>query len=353
MGIGSALIGPDIATLAACNNKKDGQKLGIALVGLGGYATYQLAPALQETKNCYLAGIVTGTPAKEKIWADRYSIPAKNIYNYQTFDNIAGNPDIDIVYIVLPPGLHKEYTIRGAEAGKHVICEKPMAIGAADCQLMIDACKKKNRMLSIGYRLHFEPYNMEMMRLGQKKIFGAIKKIESANSFTFGNDNTSWRVKKSLAGGGPMMDMGVYVIQGARYTTGEEPVYVSARQEKTRPDFFTEVEETCIFEMEFPSGAKAFGRSSYNENSNSLHVEAEKGWFELSEAYRYGGMVGATSRGKMNFPNINQQAAQMDDFANCILTGKPTRVPGEMGMQDMRIVDAIYRSLESGKKEKV
>src|SRR5215217_2684998 len=173
------------------------KKLGIALVGLGSYSTYQLAPALQQTQHCYLAGIVTGTPAKEKMWAAQYNIPASNIYNYQNFDRIADNKDIDIVYVVLPIALHKEFTIRAAQAGKHVICEKPMALNAQECRDMIYACKKANRMLSIGYRLHFEPYNLEMMRLGQQKVFGAVQAIDCANGYVWGDDTTAWRLKKA------------------------------------------------------------------------------------------------------------------------------------------------------------
>jgi predicted dehydrogenase len=331
--------------------KKD--RLGIALVGLGGYAGGQLAPALQQTKSCYLAGIVTGTPAKEKIWSERYNIPAGNIYNYSNFDKIADNKDIDIVYVVLPIFLHKEFTIRAAKAGKHVICEKPMAMNANECKEMIDACKKASRMLSIGYRLHFEPYNQEMMRLGQQKVFGKVNKINSANGFVYGGDPNAWRLKKALAGGGGLMDMGVYVIQGARYVTGEEPLWVEAKEEKKRPELFKEVDETVYWTMGFSGGTVATCKSSYNANDNSLHADAEKGWFELTEAFRYGGMEGATFKGKMNFPQINQQAAQMDDFAQCIMNNKQTRVPGEEGMKDMKVVEAIYRSIQSGKREKV
>ncbi len=333
---------------------KQKNKLGIALVGLGGYSNGQLGPALLETKHCYLAGIVTGTPAKEKQWASRYNIPEKNIYNYENFDSIAQNPDIDIVYVVLPISMHKEFTIRAAQAGKHVICEKPMAMNVRECEEMIVACKKADRLLSIGYRLHFEPYNMEMMRLGQQKVFGNVQEIDCANGFTWGNDKSSWRLKKDMAGGGGLMDMGVYAIQGARYTTGEEPVFAMSTQETTRPDIFNEVDETIYFELSFPGGAVAKGISSYNKNLNHLYATAEKGWFKLTRAYRYGGMAGETSNGPMNFdPNVNQQALQMDDFAQCILQKKPTRVPGEMGLLDMKVIEAIYRSIASGKKERI
>jgi len=118
------------------------ERLGVALVGLGYYSTDLLAPALQQTKECYLAGIVTGTPSKAESWKKQYNIPDKNIYNYQNFDTIANNPDIDVVYVVLPPSMHREYVIRAANAGKHVWCEKPMAMTVQECQEMIDACKK-------------------------------------------------------------------------------------------------------------------------------------------------------------------------------------------------------------------
>ncbi len=329
------------------------KKLGIALVGLGNYAGGQLAPALQQTKNCYLAGIVTGTPEKAKTWSAKYNIPQKNIYNYQNFDSIAQNPDIDLIYVVLPVALHKEFTIRAAKAGKHVICEKPMALNAADCMEMIAACKKANRMLSIGYRLHFDPHHIEVMRLGQQAVLGKVTQLETANGFVYGGDPNAWRLKKALAGGGGLMDMGIYAIQGARYTLGQEPVAVKATQEKTKLDLFKEVDETVFWELEFPNGFMSKGKSSYNNNWSSLKAKTAKGFFELEPAYGYGGLDGKTSNGPMNIPNVNQQALQMDDFANCVIQKKPTRVPGEEGLKDMKVVDAIYRSLDSGKREKI
>src|SRR3982751_2480386 len=175
LGAGSAalLFSPNVL-LAATRKKKD--RLGVALVGLGYYSTDLLAPALQQTKNCYLAGIVTGTPSKAEAWKKQYNIPDKNIYNYQTFDSIASNDDIDVVYVVLPPSMHKEYVIRAANAGKHVWCEKPMAISAAECHAMIDACKSNKRSLAIGYRLHHEPNTQEYTNIVNKKLLGNVAK---------------------------------------------------------------------------------------------------------------------------------------------------------------------------------
>ncbi|AKD04743.1 Gfo/Idh/MocA family oxidoreductase [Pontibacter korlensis] len=330
------------------------KKLGIALVGLGRYSTNQLAPALQETEHCYLAGIVTGTPSKAEEWKRKYNIPEKNIYNYETYDQIADNPDIDIIYIVLPNGMHAEYTVRGAKAKKHMISEKPMATSVADCQRMINACKENNVKLSIGYRLHFEPHHQRVMELGQKQLYGPVQRIEAADSFVFQGNPDRWRLDKELAGGGPLMDLGIYCVQGAVYTMGQAPVAVTAKfGEVTRPEFFDEVEQSISWQMEFPGGAVADCSTSYNENKNLLYGKAEKGWWRLQPSYAYGGIKGETSEGPMNIKNVNQQARQMDDFARCILENKQTRVPGEMGLRDVRILEAIYEAARTGKRVEI
>ncbi|HYG19356.1 MAG TPA: Gfo/Idh/MocA family oxidoreductase [Ohtaekwangia sp.] len=322
-----------------------GKKLGIALVGLGQYSSEQLAPALKETTHCYLAGAVTGTPDKAEKWKKKYDLPHDNVYSYETFDAIKDNPDIDIIYVVLPNAMHKEYVVRAARAGKHVICEKPMAITVADCDEMIAACKQAGKMLSIGYRLHFDPYNKEMMRLGQDKIFGEIKRMEAENGQ---KKVDGWRLHKELAGGGPLMDLGIYCVQGVRYTTGLEPIAVIAQEgQKTDLKKFSEVEESITWQMEMPGGIVAACKSSYSENYNKLRAEAAKGYFELSPAYAYKGIRGKTTDTSLNFKSINQQAAQMDDFAQAIKDGRPTPVPGEMGRQDVKILQAIYESMRT------
>ncbi len=338
------------ATATSAAGTPGARKLGIALVGLGKYSEGELAPALEETKFCRLAGIVTGTPEKADKWKSKYNIPDKNVYSYETFDRIADNPDIDIVYVVLPNAMHAEYTIRAAQAGKHVICEKPMATTSADCQKMIDACKKAGKQLAIGYRLHFEPHNREMMRLGQQQTFGKINQIIAENGQKQGND-TPWRLGKGLAGGGPLPDVGVYCIQGALYTKGQVPISVTAKfHPVTDKEKFKEVEEGISFQMQFADGSVADCRTSYNDKYNKLRAEAANGWFQLDPAYQYGGLKGETSRGKMDIENVNQQARQMDAFAKCLLNNKPTTVPGEMGMRDVQLIEAIYRAAETGTK---
>ncbi len=321
--------------------------LGIALVGLGEYSKENLVPALMETKYCRLAGLVGGACDKLNHWKQKYHIPDKNTYTYKNFDNLADNPDIDVVYIVLPNALHAEFTIRAAQAGKHVICEKPMATSLADCQAMIDACKKADRKLGIGYRLHYEPYNLEMMRLGQKEIFGPVQKIITANGQQL--EDGDWRLDKSLSGGGALMDMGIYCLQGAIYTKGQLPVSVTASYTPiTDKKKFKGIEEGMRWQMEFEDGTIAECETSYSTAFNRLRAETEQGWFELEPAYAYGGIQGTTSKGKLELPGVNQQALMMDDFAQCVLNDREPKVSGEMGMRDVNLLYTLYQAASSG-----
>jgi predicted dehydrogenase len=323
--------------------------LGVALVGLGKYSSGQLAPALKETKRCKLVGIVTGSPHKIGEWQRKYDIPPSNIYSYQDFDMIKNNPAIDIVYIVLPNSMHAAFVIRAAQAGKHVICEKPMGISVKECEDMIQACKDANRQLSIGYRLHFEPHNLTMAELSQKKTHGQVTRIIARHGMDI--EAGVWRLDKELAGGGPLMDVGIYCVQAAIYTLGVNPIAVTAQEgKKTDLKRFGEVEQSLKWQMEFPGGVIATCETSYAEEQNQLRAETETGWFELAPAYAYKGIKGKSSLGKMKLPEVNQQALQMDDFALCIQQNKPTPVPGEMGLRDVKIMMAIYEAASSGKR---
>ncbi|MBT34065.1 MAG: glucose-fructose oxidoreductase [Thalassobius sp.] len=325
------------------------EKLGIALVGLGYYGSI-LAESLQKTKICELKGLVTGTPSKAKLWGSKYNIPEKNIYNYQNFDDIADNPDIDIVYVVLPNSMHKEFSIKAAKAGKHVICEKPMALNVKECEEIIAACNEAKVELGMGYRMHSEPYTQEVKRFAKENVFGKPHLVTSGSGYIMRGNPNQWRLKKDLAGGGALMNMGVYSIQCAIYATGEQPIAVSAQEFKTMPDYFKEVDETITIQLEFPSGCIANLHTSHNANINDLYITYENGWCRLEPAHSYGPIQGETSKGVMDFPVVNQQAEQMDDFAKHILQDAPNLCPGEMGLRDMQIVEAIYKSIDAGGK---
>ena len=331
-----------------------GRKIGFALCGLGSLSTGQLAPALQKTQHCRLAGIITGTPSKAASWKAKYNIPDKNIYNYETMARMGDNPDIDVVYVVTPNALHCEHTVKAAQAGKHVLSEKPMEVSVEQCQKMIDACKAANRMLAIGYRNRFEPHTIECIRLARERVFGPLKSIEAAFGFTVG-DPAQWRLHHALSGGGALMDVGIYALQTSRYISREEPVEVSATETKADAIKFKEVDETMAFQLKFPSGVTASCRTSFNMNGlNSYRGTAEKGWFELNPAYNYSGVRGRRSDGHaIDMPEVDQFAAEMDDLALCILNNKPTIVPGEEGLRDVKIMLAIYEAAKSGKPVKL
>ena len=332
--------------------KKNSKKLGIALVGLGNYSTRRLAPALLETSMCELRAVVTGTPSKIPKWKKKYGLKDYQVYNYKNFDSIVNNSEIDIVYVVLPNNMHKEFTIRAFKANKHVICEKPLALNAREAEEMIAASKKANKQLYVGYRLHYEPHHLETVRLCRDEAFGKIKHFEGGFGFRVGNPNT-WRLKKQY-GGGALMDVGIYVIQGARYTIGEEPISVTAREYKSDKIKFKEVDELIIWQMEFPSGAIANCTTSFAASTNHLFVAAEKGFIRISPSYTYGKISGYTSKYAFDFEQVNQQALHMDGISNHILNGVPhINTGGDEGLKDMRIIDAIFKSTASGGRKVV
>lgn len=326
---------------------RSNRKIGVALVGLGNYSTNQLAPALLETSHCELRGIVTGSPEKIPVWKEKYGIKDKNVYNYENMHTIADNEDIDVVYIVLPVSMHAEYSIIGANAGIHVWCEKPMAKTAAECRDIIEACNKNNVKLSIGYRMQHEKNTQTIIKWAETKPYGPIENLTAEAGYN-GRTMTPWKLKKEM-GGGAMYDMGVYPLNAARYSTGMEPVSVSATHTTNRPEMFDEVDETTIFDLEFPDGITASCRTSFGETINNLEINCRDGWYYLRPFQSYTGVKGKTSDGKILEPfGKNQQAVQMDNDAMAILMNEPVLVPGEDGLRDIEILEKIYESAANG-----
>ena len=335
-----------------------GRKLGYAIVGLGGYGLGRIIPQFQNCQHSRLVALVSGDPAKAKKVAQEYGVPERGIYSYNDFDRIRDNPDIDIVYICLPVFMHAEYTIRAAQAGKHVMCEKPMAVSSAECEQMIAACRKAGKKLMIGYRSRFEPHNVEAIRLARAGAIGTLRYFRSEHGFVAGDANT-WRMKKAQSGGGSLMDIGIYALQAARYMTGEEPVAVFAKETTNRSDpRFREVEDMIDFQLEFPSGAIGSCMSMYSANRNQFVLMGEKGRIELEPATAYSGQrmwVGQERSDKTEVkpppgPYANQWVGQLDHMAQCVLQNREPLVPGEEGLRDLRIIEAVYRSAHEQKR---
>ncbi len=348
-GMAAAGLSPGFASRAFAAEGRNGRKIGYAVVGLGYYATRQIMPNFAGCEHSRLVALVSGTPAKLEQYGAQYGIPKTHRYSYAQFDSLRDNPDIDAVYIVLPNSLHAEYSIRAAQAGKHVLCEKPMATSAAECQAMIAACSKAGKKLMIGYRSRFEPYNRLAIELARGGHVGPTRLITAEHGFPI--QPGQWRLDKPLSGGGSMMDIGIYSLNAARYLTGEEPVEVSAVESTDRSDpRFATVEDRISFVLRFPSGIQANCISSYSSAHNGYRVIGTQGWIGMEPATPYTGQTMTIRKDSVTAPRTlppptrNQFAAQLDHLSECVQSGATPIVSGEEGLADMRIIEAIYRS---------
>ena len=332
------------------------RKIGYCIIGLGRISMGHFMPATLTSKNSRVTGLVSGHRDKALAEAAKYGVPESSIYTYETMDQIKNNPAIDAVYVALPNSMHAEYTIRSARAGKHVLCEKPMATSVADSQAMIKACSDAGKKLMIAYRCHYEPTNLRATQLIREGHLGKIQGIESANGF---NERAGeWRLDRKLAGGGPLMDMGVYSLNAFRYLTGEEPTDIKAFSSVIDHDGrFDTVEETVSWTMKFPSGAVASSNTTYGAPMNGFYrVHGSLGFLYVEPAFGYQGQhltaqFADPAGGKpitLDEPNANrdpsQFVAQADYFSSCILEDKSPKTAGEEGLLDMQYMSKIYES---------
>ena len=339
-------IGASTALLACSRNGIDSAvpQLGIAVVGIGNLSLNEVIPALRTTKHCYLAGLVSSSPDKLREVGARNGVPPSGQYTYDNLEKMAENPAIDIVYVVLPNALHAEFAVRAARAGKHVFCEKPMAVSVEQCRTMIAACNEADRYLGVAYRLQFEPHYREMIRLARETVFGPVRIIKAGVGFPVRANE--WRLQRDLAGGGALMEMGIYAIQAARHLAHEEPLEVVGQARTDDTTRFGEVEESAFWTMNFPSGLVAHCASSYTTGMDRLWAGAANGYFQMEPAYSYSGLRGMTSNGPIKHPQLNQFAAQLDEFSRCIQERVPLiRGTGAEGLRDLEIITGIYTAM--------
>lgn len=334
-----------------------GRRLGWAVVGLGKFALNQILPSFGESRSSKLVALVSGNRQKAEQVASRYGVDESNLYDYQTFDRIADNPDVDVVYIILPNALHAEYTVRTFKAGKHVFCEKPMAVTGEECETMIRAGREAGRKLMVAYRAQFEPHNVEAIRRVREGEIGPLHLVTSDHGRILDPKDPAdqWRMVKSLAGGGSLYDIGIYSLQAARYLTGEEPVEVFGQISNKRDDpRFREVEDRMAFQVRFPSGVIANLSSSYSTSSvKRIQAFGEKGSLILDPATEYEGnkLTLQTEKGRqeVKVKEQSQFAAEMDHFSQSVIDNREPKTPGEEGLRDIRIMQAIYRSAQEGR----
>ena len=338
------------------------KRLGIAVVGIGHLTLEQIMPGFGQSKHARVTALVSGDSAKARTVAAQYGVPDTHLYDYAGFDRLRDNPDVDAVYIVLPNDLHMEYTLRAAQAGKHVLCEKPMATSSADAARMVEACKAANRTLMIAYRMQYDPYHRALIAMARKQENGLVRLISAINTQNQGNP-AQWRQVRSQAGGGSLPDIGLYCLSAARYITGEEPVEVTAQVTQPKDDpRFREVEDTCAFTLRFPSGTVAQCAANYSSyESRHLRVMAADAYAELDPAFAYEGLTMRIGRKsgqahvveQRRYGEHNQFARELDHFAVCLRTGRRPHTPGEEGLQDQRLMEAIYQAAQGGSAVKL
>ena len=333
------------------------RRLGIAVAGLGHLSLAQILPGFGVAEHVRVTALVSGERDKARVVAAQYGVPERNLYDYANFDRLRDNPDVDIVYIVLPNAMHAEFTVRAAQAGKHVLCEKPMTTNVADAERMIEACKQAGRRLMIAYRCQYEPHHRALIAAVRGGEHGAVRLITAVNGQN-NADNGQWRHDRALAGGGSLPDVGLYCLNAARYITGEEPVEVTAQITQPKNDRrFRDIEDICTFTLRFPSGVLASCSSGYSfHESRWLRVHTEGAWIGLDPAFGYDNIALQTGRaaGRANamertqFSSHNQFAREMDHFAEALRAGVAPHTPGEEGLADQKIMAALYEAAAGG-----
>jgi predicted dehydrogenase len=316
-------------------------KLGFAVVGIGKLSLGQIIPGLRTARGAKLTALVSGHPEKARRVAAGEGVPADAIYTYEDFDRIVHDPRIQVVYIVLPNFMHAEYTIRALKAGKHVLCEKPMATSIADCEAMIAAAKAADRRLMIAYRCHYEPLNLDAMRRIRSRSLGKPRLVmtDMGRQADLAEPSDAWRLDMAKSGGGALADMGIYGVSAARYLLNEEPVEVASTP------------ELIAWQFRFPSGVIANGSTSFSQaGSMAFQVICDQGRLVADPGAFYGGNQlsikgGPAGMAQPNPPQIDQFAREMDWMADVVRGKAPMVSPGEEGMQDMRLMKAILDSV--------
>jgi predicted dehydrogenase len=349
------LVGASAVSVAGVAGLQGSQEpikpVGWAILGLGGYATRQIMPNIKNCKHTKLVALISGSPDKAERIAEQYQLPKTAIYNYQNLESIKDNPDIEVVYVITPPGTHHEFTMRSLRSGKHVCCEKPMTGDLKEAQEMVATAKQLNKRLQIGYRCHFEAHNLAAMKLCREGGLGTLRTVRSDHAFTM-NWAGGWHANRKLGGYGAIGEIGVYAINALCYLAGAEPVEVMGYRHKLDVPRFKEVEDLNHFHFVFPNGVQGFGATAYSWNANNFRVYGNTGILNAEPATGYGGHQFTVNGQKLEVTANNQWADQMDHLSLCVRNPEMKLIaPGEMGLRDVQLIEAILES--ANKKESV
>jgi predicted dehydrogenase len=329
--------------------------VGYAVVGLGAISQVAVLPAFKHTRRARLVALVSGDKDKAQGLARKFR--ALGHYEYPDYVACLGRSDVDAVYIATPPGAHESYAVRAAQAGKHVLCEKPLAATVAEGKRMVRACDSHRVRLMTAYRKYFEPASVTLKDIVQGGELGRVDIIHTLfTEFRPSGDNSpGWLFSRKLGGGGPLMDLGVYCVNTSRWLSDEDPVRASAVSWVHDHKRFREVEEGVAFRLDFPSGAVVQGTTTYGSVLTSfLNVHGEKGWASLCPAYAFEQprrlLVDCSQRRfEKSFGRLDEFALELDAFSESIRKGVDPEPNGYEGLKDLVIIEAIYRSARTSR----
>lgn len=325
------------------------KRVGYALVGLGGIAQNAILPAFKHSKKAALVALVSGDRNKAKKLARKFG--ASETYTYDEYEACLKNPEVGAVYLASPNGLHFMQTLRAAAAGKHVLCEKPMANTVEECRRMVETCRSHHVRLMIAYRKYFEPSSLALKRLVKSGKLGPLRAIQSAFTIMIrAGKREGWGFEPALAGGGALPDVGVYCVNTARWLTGLDPIEAEAYAWITDPRFSEAIDQHMAFRLNFPGGLVMQAVASFGAaQSSSLFIHGEKGWAALEPAYPWDEerrLFGASGgrRFEKTYGILAEFALELDAFADCILKGRDPEPDGVQGMRDVAVMQAIYQA---------
>lgn len=336
-----------------------GKQIGYGVVGLGSISQVAVLPAFAHSKKTRLVAVVSGD--KEKAGKMAAQFKASHAYTYAEYAECLRNPRVDAVYIATPPGEHEKYAVRAAEAGKHVLCEKPLAATVQQARNMVAACRRHKVQFMTAYRKYFEPASLTLKKMITRGELGRIDVIHTLFSELrpHGDNSSAWLFSKKLCGGGPMTDLGVYCVNTCRWLVDEDPVTASAVSWVRDPRRYKDVEEGVAFRLDFPSGIVLQGTAAYSAAFSSfVHVHGDKGWAELAPAFafeeerRLSGKIGGKWF-EQTFKPIDEFVLELDAFADCIRDGRKPEPDGEQGLRDIIIIQTIYQAAKKGRPARI
>ena len=330
------------------------KRIGYAVVGLGSIAETSVLPAFRNSKKSKLVALVSHAKSRAEQLGAKFGV--KHCYSYENYDQCLSLPGVDAVFVSSVNGAHAEQTIRAASAGKHVLCEKPMATSVEDCRRMLEACRANRVRLMIAYRKYFEPGSVALKKLVTSGKLGRLRHIFS--SYTEHVDPgkaKTWQLNRKLAGGGSLMDIGIYCVNTMRWMAGSTPIDATACRWTDDPKRFSDVEDSIAFRLTHPDGLVCQGTSSYSSMAASfLQVHGDQGWAALNPAFAFeeerrlfGKLKGRWFEQK--FKVIDEFALELNAFTESIHRGRDPEPDGMEGLRDMATIEAIYRSAQENR----